>query len=138
MIDIDNYKRAIAWLRSGLAGFQNHPENSSVRLGLLHSFEVTYNVSESLLRELYASIDDEQGAMLVSARELIRCAADYGLVLSTPLNWMQYGVIIEEAREKCLTSGDETFDLPIHLLSGFADELESFAHKIEHRGAARA
>lgn len=138
MIDIDNYNRAIGWLRRCLAEFRNNPTNRFMKLGLLHSVEVTYNISEALLREVYTSIDDERGAILISTRELIRCAADYGLALSTPLQWMRYGVVIEEAREKCLASTDETFDLPIELLSIFADELDSFAHTLEHRGAARA
>jgi hypothetical protein len=136
MIDIDNYKRAVAWLRRGLAELQNDPTNRFVKLGVLHSFEVTYNVSEALLREVYARIDDEEDAILISARELIRCAADHGLVLTTPRQWMQYGVVIEVARETCLASGNETFEMPSDLLIGFAEQLDNFARCLELRDAA--
>lgn len=138
MIDIDNYKRAISWLRRSIVDLQNDPANRFAKLGLLHSFEVTYNIYEALLREVYASIDDEEDAILISTRELIRCAADHGLVLSTPRQWMHYGLVIEDARVVCLASGIESFDLCPDLLLNFADELDAFTHNLELRGLALA
>ena len=138
MIDIDNYKRAIEWLRRGIPELSANPKSLAIRLGVLQSFEVTYNVSEGLLREAFASLDDQEDGPYISTRDVILRAAHDGLRLSTAKQWMHYGFVIESMRESCMHETEETFDVEPELLSTFADELESFAHCLEARGMAIA
>jgi hypothetical protein len=138
MIDIDNYRRAIEWLRRGVKELSQDPENRFIKLGVLHSFEVTYNISEGILRQAYVLLADDDDAPYVSARELILRAHDEGLALSSPKRWMHDGFVIETMRESCLQSPQESFDLPLELVLSFALELEAFAQTLEVRGAAIA
>jgi hypothetical protein len=138
MIDIDNYKRAIEWLRRGISELNNDPASPTLRLGILHSFEVTYNLSESILRQAYVSLGSEENAAYISARELILHASDEGLVLSSPKRWMHYGFVLESMREACMDSVDETVVMSQELLLEFAQELEAFAHSMKTRGLAIA
>ena len=138
MIDIDNYKRAIEWLKRGVGELSADPANLAVRLGVLQSFEVTYNISESLLRQAFASLGDQEDATFISTREVILRAAHEGLALSTARQWMHYGFVLESVRESCMYSTEESLDIAPELLSTFAEELESFAHCLEARGLAIA
>jgi hypothetical protein len=138
MIDIDNYRRAIEWLRRGIPELSANPTSLAIRLGVLQSFEVTYNISEGLLREAFASLDDQEDANFLSTREVILRAAHDGLRLSSAKRWMHYGFVIESMRESCMHETEETYDLEPELLLTFADELESFAHCLEARGLAIA
>ena len=138
MIDIDNYKRAIEWLRRGIPELSANPKSLAIRLGVLQSFEVTYNISEGLLREAFASLDDQEDANFLSTREVILRAAHDGLRLSTVKQWMHYGFVLESVRESCMYLTEETYELDPGLLLRFADELESFAHCLEARGMAIA
>lgn len=139
MIDIENYKSAIDWLQRSLARLDREPGNQDVRLSALHSIEVAYNVSESLLRQAYISLGDNEDAAFVSTRELIRQASEDGLVLSSPKQWMQYGLVLESIREAMFLFTDEQhFDLGSLAPSQFALELESFALCLEKRLSAYA
>jgi len=138
MIDVDNYRRAVEWFRRGLFELSNDPSNPVVRLSVLPSFEVAFNISETLLRKAYVSLGSDEDATWVSARELILRASDEGLVLSSPKRWMHYGLVLETMRESCLESPDETVEISTELLSSFALELEAFAHVLEMRRSAIA
>ena len=133
MIDIDNYKHAIEWLRSGLAEWNRERQNSAVRLSVLQSFAVTYNISESILRQAYVSLDIEENAAYLSTRELIRRAAEEGLMLSSSKEWMRYGLALESMREASISWSDDGLENMLPVLSPFVLDLEAFALCLEQR-----
>ncbi len=139
MIDLENYTAAISWLNRSLAQLEREPSNYAVRLSALHSFEVTYNVSESLLRQAYSLLSENEDAAFLSTRELIRQASDEGLTLSSPRQWMQYGLTLESIRQAMMFSGvEQGFDLQTLYPAQFAKELTLFAHCLERRLATHA
>ena len=133
MMNIDNYKQAIAWLHGNLAELQITPEDPCVQLAVLQSFEVTYNLSEAILREAYVALGTDEYAAYLSLRELIWRASEDGLRLSSRRNWMQYGLVLETMREGFSLSADSSIADAGEFLSRFADELESFANCIQRR-----
>ncbi len=138
MIDINNYKRAIQWLRRGLTQLEREPENPAFQLSVLQSFEVTYNLSESLLRQAHVALSDNKDAAYLSTRELLRQAGEDGLVLSSPRQWLHYGLVLESMREACMFALEANVEQPSQLVSRFAQDLESFAMNLEKRLAANA
>ncbi len=138
MIDIENYKRAIAWLRRGLTELQQEPENKTVQLGVLHRFEVTHNVSEGHLREAYDALGVDEQSPYISLREVIRRAAEEGISLSTPKQWLQYSLRLETTKEAWLATADVNLEALLPILPQYCDELDAFAEKLKARTAARA
>ena len=138
MIDIDNYKRAIDWLQRGLAELQRIPESPVLQLNVLHAFEVTHNLSESLLRHSYVALSDDKDAAFLSTRELIWRASEEGLVLSSRKQWLHYGLALESMREACMYSLEGDPETASELLSHFAQDLQTFADSLEKRLAANA
>ena len=135
MIDIANYKRSIAWLRRGMEEQRAHPEMRILQDGLTHSFEVTYNVTESTLREAIMKLTGNQNIGYLSAREVLRYASDEGLFLTESETWLLYGLAIEKTNAR-LGDDFETNVLP--LLPGFAAELDASAERLEGRLALAA
>ncbi len=136
MIDLANYKRAIQWLQRGMAKQAREPENEMLRDGLLHSFEVTHNITESILRQALSRISDDVIIPGLSSRELMRFAADEGLPVSSPQAWLQYGLAIERANE---TLDGEAFSQQIlPLLPQYTQELEAFAIRLKAREVPNA
>jgi hypothetical protein len=133
MMDIENYKQAIAWLRGNLAELQSTPGDPCVQLAVLHSFEVTYNLSEAILREAYVALGTDEYAAYVSLRELIWRASEDGIRLSSRKHWMRYGLALETMTEGFSLSADSSIADAGELLSRFADELESFANCVQRR-----
>jgi hypothetical protein len=133
MIDIDNFTRAIQWLRRGLADARREPDNPSVQLSLLQSFEVTYNLSETILRHAYAELSDDEDALFISTRELLWRAGEEGIALSTRKQWMQYGLALESMREACMSPDGLSVQDSYKLLAEFSQELESFAGVLRGR-----
>lgn len=138
MIDIDNYKRAIQWLRRGLAELDRKPDDSIVQASVLQSFEVTYNLSESLLRQAYVSFDEDPEAAHLSARELIWRANGEGFVFPSCKQWLEYGLALESMREAMMLSQPQSIEDVPQLLCRFAQELDSFERSLEKRLATHA
>ncbi len=135
MIDIANYKQALAWLRRAMAEQELQPDDQILRDNVWHSFEVTYNVSESTLRHALAQITGEDTLAFVSSREVMRCAAEEGIYLSSGKQWLRYGIALEQTDE----SLGDTFSKDIlPLLPQFAANLEAFAIRLEGRLASHA
>jgi hypothetical protein len=133
MMNIDNYKGAVAWLRRSLAEFQTRSGDPMVQYALLQSFEVTHNLSEAILREAYVSLDIDEYAPYISLRELIWRAGEEGIVLCSRKDWLQYGLALETMREELdLTAGSDVGAVA-QLISRFADELDSFARCLDKR-----
>ena len=130
MIDIANYKRAIQWLRRGMDEQACHPADAMLRDGLIHSFEVNYNISEVTLRQALIEITGEPSLGLLSSRDLMRYAKDEGLFLSSSVMWLQYALAIEQADARVGETFPETIE---PLLTQFADPLEDFAQRLEDR-----
>ena len=135
MIDIENYKRAIAWLRRGLLELQQEPKNDAVRLALLHRFEVTHNVSEALLRKGYVGLGTDEQAPSVSLRELVRRAADEGIRLSSPKQWLEYGLLLEATKQTWIETASVDLTAILPILPGYASELDAFADSLKQRMA---
>ena len=133
MIDIDIYKHAIAWLRHGIAELDREPENSTVLLSVMQSFEVTYNLSESILRQAYVLLDIEENAAYLSTRELLRRGGEEGFMLSSSKEWMRYGLVLETMRETSISLGEDGFEEMLRVLSRFVQELEAFALCLEEK-----
>ena len=138
MIDIENYGRAIAWLRRSLIELRQEPESDIIRLGILHRFEVTHNISEALLREAYVSLDVDEQAPILSLRELLRRASEEGIHLPAPARWLRYGLILESTKQGWIETA--TFDLEaiLPILPRYADELDAFAKSLKQRMAPLA
>ncbi len=138
MIDIDNYKRAIRWLRRGLAELDRQPGDPTVQASVLQSFEVTQNLSESALRQAYVSLGKDREATYLSVRELIWRASEEGIVFPSCKQWLEYGLALESMREAMMLSLPQSIENAPQLLSRFAQDLESFAHCLEKRLATNA
>ncbi len=130
MIDLANYKRAIPWLKRGIAELSKEPENKMVRYGVFHCVGVTYNVTECTLRQALAQVSDDELIPGLSSRELMRFAADEGLTLSSPQVWLQYGLAIKRSNETLEEAFNESI-LPI--LPQYVRELEDFSIRLEGR-----
>ena len=133
MMDIQNYKGVVAWLRSNLAEFRTRPEDPVVHYALLQSFEVTHNLSEAVLREAYVLRGTDEYAPYLSLRELIWRASEEGIVLSSRKDWLQYGIALESMKEALSLSATRSAAEVDQLLSRFADDLETFVHCLERR-----
>ena len=138
MIDIENYKRAIAWLRRGLNELQQDPDNNGIQLSILHQFEVTHNISEALLREAYVLLGTDEQAPYVSLRALLSRAAEDGIRLSSPTQWLQYALVLETAKQMWFDTATADFESILPLLPRFADELDAFAQSVQQRLAPLA
>lgn len=138
MIDIDNYKRAIQWLRRGLAELDREPGDPAIQASVLQSFEVTHNLSESLLRQAYVSLGEDSEAAYLSARELIWRASEEGIAFPSCKQWLEYGLALESMREAMMLSLPQSIENAPQLLSRFAQDLESLAHCLEKRLANNA
>ena len=135
MIDVENYKRAIAWLRRSILQLEREPQDELALLDIRHRLQVTFNISEELLRRAYTAVaTGDEIAVWVSGRELFRRADDEGLVLSNKRNWLEYGLLLEELDDNFLESASLrlTPDM-LPLLQRFAGELDSFAVTLEGR-----
>ena len=132
MIDIANYKRSIEWLKRGMEAQAQaqEPLSSLMRDGLAHSCEVTYNISESILRQALAELTQDEVIPLLSSRELMRYAAAEGLALTSSTTWLRYGLALEQNHEVLGAAFSETLE-PI--LSEYACQLEAFAKRLEGR-----
>ena len=133
MMDLNNYKGAVTWLRGNLAEFQARPSDPTVQFALLQSFEVTHNLSEAILRGAYVSLGVDEYAPYLSLRELIWRAGEEGFVLSTRKDWLQYGLALETMREALNLSATGGIGDAAQLLSRFADDLEVFSRCLDRR-----
>jgi hypothetical protein len=130
MIEVANYKRAIAWLERNMTEQARNPKDAMLRDGLTHSFEVTYNVTESTLRQALSEITGDASVTLLSSRDLMRYAADEGLAVCSAEAWLRYGIALEEVNE---TLGDSAPEKLLPLLPRYIEELHAFAIRLEER-----
>lgn len=135
MIDLENYKRAIQWLKRGTEEHSRLPDSNIVRDALWHCVEVTYNVTERNLREALVQFSDDPLIPGLSSAELMRFAADEGLTLSAPLTWLQYGLALERSTESV---GEAFNSTVLPLVPQYIQDLESFATRLERRLAPNA
>ena len=138
MIDIENYKRAIAWLRRSLNELQQDPENHAIQLSILHRFEVTHNISEALLREAYVLLGTDQQAPYISLRAILSRAAEDGIRLSSPTQWLQYALVLEAAKQAWFETATVNVEFILPLFPRYADELDAFAQSVQQRLAPLA
>ena len=138
MIDIDNYKRSIAWLRSSLNEHNHRSEEQMFQLGVLHCFEVTHNISEAILREAYVSLAVDEQALYLSIRELIRRAAEEGVRLSSPSQWLEYAIVLESTKQGWYETATVDLDAILSILPHYADDLDAFATSLQQRMATLA
>ena len=139
MIDIENYQRAIAWLRRSLNELQQEPEKfDAIRISILHRFEVTHNISEALLREAYVLLAVDEQAGTISLRELLRRAAEEGIRLSSPTQWLQYAILLESTKQAWFETATVNIEAILPILPGYADELDAFAVALKKRMASLA
>ena len=130
MIDIDNYKRAIQWLERAVAELALEPNNEAVHDSVLLSFEVTYNVSETVLREALSEVAASLNTAKLSSRELMRYANDEGLFFSSGESWLRYGIALECANN---THGDSFLEYVVPVLPQYLRELNAFFDRLEER-----
>ena len=130
MIDLAEYKGAVAWLKRRLAVEASDPAYESVWEGQLLSFEVTYNLSESILRRALSQLSGEESLAQLSSRELMRYAIDEGLTLTSSEAWLRYGLALEQANE---TLGESFTECLLPLIPQFVEEVEAFTMRLEGR-----
>ena len=130
MIDIENYKRSIQWLERGVAALALEPNNETVHDSVMLSFEVTYNVSESVLRGALSEDATSLNTAQLSSRELMRYASDEGLLLSSGESWLRYGIALECANN---THGDAFLEYVAPVLPQYLKELNAFFDRLEQR-----
>ena len=136
MTTVDNYKRAVAWMRRNLSELAQSPDGKLIQDAVLQSFEVTFNISEEILRRAYEDINEDDLAGYVSVRELI-----YRAPFSFPSNmhWLEYGFALESARQQFLEKADVNFNDEMRsLLTRYTEELELFAVSLERKMVAGA
>ena len=130
MIDIENYKHAIQWLERGIAEQTNKPNDETVQDSVMLSFEVTYNLSESILRQALDELVEGQRTAHLSSRELMRYASDEGLALSSAKDWLRYGMALEQTNR---TQGGEFLAQLAPLIPQYVKDLEAFSQRLERR-----
>lgn len=136
MIDIENYKRAIVWLRRGLNELQQEPENDAVGFDVLHRFEVTHNVSEAILREAYDSLAVDEQAPYISVRALLSRSAEEGFIVPSARQWLQYALLLETTKEAWFGTAKVNLEAILPVLPRYADELDAFAGSLQKRMAS--
>jgi len=130
MIDIENYKHAIQWLERGIAEQTNKPNDETGQDSVMLSFEVTYNLSESILRQALDELVEDQSPTLLSSRELMRYASDEGIPVSSAEDWLRYGIALEQTNR---TQGKEFLAHLAPLVPQYVRELEAFSQRLEQR-----
>lgn len=130
MIDITQYKRAVQWLERRMAEQARGPDDEVSRFALLQSFEVTYNVTETILRQALSQLSDDPNISQLSSRELMRYAVDEGLPLVSAESWLQYGLALERANA---TFGEAFSECVLPLLPQYAQDIQIFATRLEER-----
>ncbi|HEX3569848.1 MAG TPA: hypothetical protein VHU44_03410 [Acidobacteriaceae bacterium] len=133
MTNIENLRQAIERLRRGISECQVNPDNPHVQLSVLHSFEVTYNLAESFLRE--ACVERLLGpeAAYFSTRELIWRASEEGVEFPSRRQWVEYGTSLESMRDTCMLSGTGNLAESLQVLGEFARGVEAFADSLQER-----
>ena len=130
MIDLENYKRAVLWLERTMSEQASQPDSKLLRTALSHTFKVTYNVTERVLREALLQLSDDPLIPGLGSGELMRFASDEGLYLTSPIAWLKYGLAIELDKETLRASFIEN---ALPHLPQYLDELQSFASRLEGR-----
>ena len=130
MIDLENYQLAIQWLERGIAEQTRKPDDETVRDSITLSFEVTYNLSERILRQALSEFAGDPSIVFVSSRELMRYAVDEGLPLSSAENWLRYGIALEQVNK---TQGGAFSESLVSLLPNYITELQAFSQRLENR-----
>jgi hypothetical protein len=130
MIDLANYNRAIQWLKRGMAAQAIDPESAMMRDGLFHSVEVTYNVTETILRQALGQLSGDSRVPLLSSRDLMRYAAEEGLTQTSSAAWLRYGLALEQANE---TLGDSFSSSVLPLLPQYVQDLECLCARLGTR-----
>jgi hypothetical protein len=130
MIDLENYRRAVQWLERTMSEQANQPDSKLLRDAMSHAFQVTYNVTERILREALVQLSDDPLIPGLNSGELMRFASDEGLYLSSPTAWLRYGLAIELEKESL---GDSFPETTLPLLTQYLRELQGFASRLEGR-----
>lgn len=130
MIELDNYKRAIQWLKQHADAYSREPENAMYRDGLVHSFETLYTVTETRLRHALTELTGDSAVAQLSSRELMRYAEEEGLYLTSAQSWLEYGIAIERANESLC---DATSEIIAPIIPRYLDELEKFSELLSKR-----
>jgi hypothetical protein len=130
MIDLTEYNGAIQWLQRGLAELTNKPDSEHLRDGIILSVEVTYNLSESTLRQALSQLSDDTSLAQLSSLELMRYAQDEGLALASGEMWLRYGLAIDQTQR---TLGESFSESILPMLPQYLLELQAFAVRLEGR-----
>lgn len=139
MIDIDNYGRSIAWMKRNLFALEQSPDDKIFQDATLQSFEVTFNLSEEVLRRALVSLEADDASTFLSFREVTCRADDEGIGFTSNKHWLEYGTALESIREKFFVAAELDIDVTFRsLLTRYIAELESFAVALERKLAARA
>ncbi len=139
MIDIDNYRRSIAWMKRNLLALEQSPDDKIIQDATLQSFEVTFNLSEETLRKAVRSLETDDASTYLSFREVIYRADDEGLGFTANKHWLEYGLALESIRETFFVNAELEIDATCRLLlTRYVKELESFAIVLERKLATRA
>jgi hypothetical protein len=132
MIDFKNYKVAIVEAGEILAQASEPASHPSARLALLNRFEVLTNISESILRRVFASLGGPEHNTFLSIRELLRQASDEGLHLATPDQWIAYLAALETMNAEWIGAADVVIEPnTLLLLQGFVRDIQAFANRAE-------
>ncbi|WP_419804779.1 nucleotidyltransferase substrate binding protein [Terriglobus sp.] len=139
MIDIDNYGRSVAWMKRNLIALEQSPEDKALHYAVLQSFEVTFNLSEEVLRRAFIALETEEGAAYLSFREVIYRANDEGLVFTTIRHWLEYGSTLEAIKETFFESAALDIGVALRsLLTRYVEELERFTSALKGKLVTRA
>ena len=130
MIDLSNHKRAVLWLERTMSEQSKQPDSKLLCGAMSHTFRVTYNVTERILREALVELSNDPLLPGLSSGELMRFASDEGLSITSPIAWLQYGLAMELEKESL---GDSFNTTTLPLLSQYLRELQAFASRLEGR-----
>ena len=136
MIDFKNYKAAIVQAEEILAQAGDPTSHPSARLTFLNRFEVLTNISESILRRVFASLGGPEHNTFLSIRELLRQASEEGLHLATPNQWITYLIALETMNARWIGAADVVMEQEtLLLLQEFVHNIQAFANRVERMAA---
>jgi nucleotidyltransferase substrate binding protein (TIGR01987 family) len=128
-LDLTSLKRVIEQLIAGYARYALDPSDEQIKDGLIHRFELTYELSHQTLKrylELSAPSGELDDAMIFA--DLIKTAFSKSLIKS---NWTQWK-IFKDMRSRSSQCDDEKHAIAlVSRIPSFIEEVKFLLHAID-------
>lgn len=128
-LDLTSFKRVIELLIAGYARYALDPSDEQIKDGLIHRFELTYELSHKILKR-YLELSAPSGELYDSMTfaDLIKTAFAQSLIKS---NWTQWRTF-RDMRSKSSHCDDEKHaNALVSLIPSFIEEVKFLLHAID-------